>query len=121
MPAPHVDLRDLMQITDAGGYSRGLAYFREGNVLDLIWHEDRQELEAYVKGSRDALRTDVIDAEQFCGFTNQERTDAFTAFKRGIAHGFDQQIIRRVGFGQHRFDGDLDSGGCVGQCGLKFG
>ncbi|MBO0979057.1 DEAD/DEAH box helicase [Microbacterium sp. SD291] len=43
-----------MQITDAGGYSRGLAYFREGNVLDLIWHEDRQELEAYVKGSRDA-------------------------------------------------------------------
>ncbi|HZU93103.1 MAG TPA: SWIM zinc finger family protein, partial [Microbacterium sp.] len=51
MPAPHVDLRDLMQITNAGGYTRGLAYFREGNVLDLIWHEDRQELEAYVKGS----------------------------------------------------------------------
>ncbi|MFF5626608.1 SNF2-related protein [Microbacterium sp. NPDC012755] len=54
MPAPHVDLRDLMQITDAGGYTRGLAYFREGNVLDLIWHEDRQELEAYVKGSAGA-------------------------------------------------------------------
>ncbi|GAT73179.1 superfamily II DNA/RNA helicase, SNF2 family [Microbacterium sp. HM58-2] len=54
MPAPHVDLRDLLQITDAGGYSRGLAYFREGHVLDLIWHEDRQELEAYVQGSRGA-------------------------------------------------------------------
>nr|WP_314846010.1 DEAD/DEAH box helicase [uncultured Microbacterium sp.] len=51
MPAPHVDLRDLMQITDAGGYTRGLAYFRAGNVLDLVWHEDRQELEAYVQGS----------------------------------------------------------------------
>jgi len=51
MPAPHVDLRDLMQITNAGGYTRGLAYFREGNVLDLIWHEDAQELEAYVRGS----------------------------------------------------------------------
>lgn len=54
MPAPHVDLRDLMQITNAGGYTRGLAYFREGNVLDLIWHEDRQELEAYVKGGAGA-------------------------------------------------------------------
>jgi len=54
MPAPHVDLRDLMQITDAGGYARGLAYFREGNVLDLVWDEDRQELEAHVKGSRDS-------------------------------------------------------------------
>jgi hypothetical protein len=43
-----------MQITNAGGYTRGLAYFREGNVLDLIWHEDRQELEAYVKGSAGA-------------------------------------------------------------------
>ncbi len=51
MPAPHVDLRDLMQITDAGGYTRGLAYFREGNVLDLSWHEDEQELEAHVRGS----------------------------------------------------------------------
>ncbi|MFK4760769.1 SNF2-related protein [Microbacterium sp. ZW T5_45] len=54
MPAPHVDLRDLMQITNAGGYTRGLEYFRAGNVLDLIWHEDEQELEAYVKGSGDA-------------------------------------------------------------------
>lgn len=54
MPAPHVDLRDLMQITDAGGYSRGLAYFREGNVLDVEWDEDRQELEAHVKGSHNA-------------------------------------------------------------------
>jgi superfamily II DNA or RNA helicase len=43
-----------MQITDAGGYARGLAYFREGNVLDLDWDEDRQELEAHVKGSNDA-------------------------------------------------------------------
>ncbi|MBO9626238.1 MAG: DEAD/DEAH box helicase [Microbacterium sp.] len=40
-----------MQITDAGGYTRGLAYFREGNVLDLSWHEDEQELEAHVRGS----------------------------------------------------------------------
>ncbi|KJQ54763.1 DEAD/DEAH box helicase [Microbacterium sp. SA39] len=54
MPAPRVDLRDLMQITDAGGYARGLAYFREGNVLDLDWDEDRQALEAHVKGSNDA-------------------------------------------------------------------
>ncbi|ALX66979.1 DEAD/DEAH box helicase [Microbacterium sp. XT11] len=54
MPAPHVDLRDLMQITDAGGYARGLAYFREGHVAELIWHEDRQELEAYVAGSNGA-------------------------------------------------------------------
>ncbi|WP_217183934.1 DEAD/DEAH box helicase [Streptomyces sp. AC495_CC817] len=52
MPAPHVDLRDLMQITDAGGYTRGLAYFREGNVLDLAWHEDLEELEAHVRGSQ---------------------------------------------------------------------
>lgn len=55
MPAPHVDLRDLMQITDAGGYARGLAYFREGNVLDLDWDEEQQELEGHVKGSHDAL------------------------------------------------------------------
>ena len=55
MPAPHVDLRHLMQITDAGGYSRGLAYFREGNVLDVDWDEERHELEAHVKGSRDAV------------------------------------------------------------------
>ncbi|WP_223624801.1 DEAD/DEAH box helicase [Microbacterium sp. EST19A] len=55
MPAPHVDLRDLMQITDAGGYARGLAYFREGNVLDLDWDEDQQELEGHVKGSHDAV------------------------------------------------------------------
>jgi len=54
MPAPHVDLRDLMQITDAGGYARGLAYFREGNVLDLVWDEDLQELEGHVKGSQGA-------------------------------------------------------------------
>ncbi|MDQ0725436.1 DEAD/DEAH box helicase [Microbacterium sp. W4I20] len=54
MPAPHVDLRDLMQITDAGGYARGLAYFREGNVLDLDWDEEQQELEGHVKGSNDA-------------------------------------------------------------------
>lgn len=54
MPAPHVDLRDLMQITDAGGYARGLAYFREGYVLDVIWDEDREELEAHVTGSKDA-------------------------------------------------------------------
>lgn len=54
MPAPHVDLRDLMQITDAGGYARGLAYFREGNVLDIVWDEDLQELEAHVQGSNDA-------------------------------------------------------------------
>lgn len=54
MPAPHVDLRDLMQITDAGGYARGLAYFREGNVLDLDWDEERQELEGHVRGSHDA-------------------------------------------------------------------
>ncbi|WP_435744888.1 SNF2-related protein [Microbacterium sp. PMB16] len=54
MPAPHVDLRDLMQITDAGGYARGLAYFREGNVLDLDWDEERQELEGHVRGSNDA-------------------------------------------------------------------
>ena len=54
MPAPHVDLRDLMQITDAGGYQRGLAYFREGNVLDVVWHEDLLELEGHVRGSSDA-------------------------------------------------------------------
>lgn len=55
MPAPHVDLRDLMQITDAGGYARGLAYFREGNVLDLDWDEETQELEGHVRGSREAV------------------------------------------------------------------
>ncbi|WP_367180663.1 SWIM zinc finger domain-containing protein, partial [uncultured Microbacterium sp.] len=54
MPAPHVDLRDLMQITDVGGYQRGLAYFREGNVLDVVWHEDLLELEGHVRGSSDA-------------------------------------------------------------------
>ena len=54
MPAPHVDLRDLMQITDAGGYQRGLAYFREGNVLDVVWHDDLLELEGHVRGSGDA-------------------------------------------------------------------
>ncbi|MFT4260109.1 SNF2-related protein [Microbacterium sp.] len=60
MPAPHVDLRDLMQITDAGGYTRGLGYFREGNVLDLVWHEEREELEAYVRGSGNAQYVTVI-------------------------------------------------------------
>src|SRR5690606_20927845 len=54
MPAPHVDLRDLIRLTDAGGYARGLAYFREGHVVDLIWHDDRHELEAYVAGSAGA-------------------------------------------------------------------
>ena len=61
MPAPHVDLRDLMQLTDAGGYARGLAYFRDGRVTDLVWHEDRQELEAHVDGSGGAqYLTEVV-------------------------------------------------------------
>lgn len=61
MPAPHVDLRELMQITDAGGYKRGLAYFREGNVLDVVWHEDLLELEGHVRGSNDAqYLTEVV-------------------------------------------------------------
>lgn len=54
MSAPHVDLRDLMQITDAGGYSRGLAYFREGHVVDLVWEEQQQLLEGHVNGSHGA-------------------------------------------------------------------
>ncbi len=54
MSAPHVDLRDLLQITDAGGYKRGLAYFREGNVRDVVWHEDLLELEGHVTGSQGA-------------------------------------------------------------------
>ncbi|WEK59835.1 MAG: DEAD/DEAH box helicase [Candidatus Microbacterium colombiense] len=54
MTAPHLDLRELLQITDAGGYARGLAYFREGNVLDVVWHEELLELEGHVKGSRGA-------------------------------------------------------------------
>nr|WP_236571193.1 DEAD/DEAH box helicase [Microbacterium hydrocarbonoxydans] len=53
MSAPHVDLREIMQITDAGGYKRGLAYFREGNVLDVVWHEDLLELEGHVRGGQD--------------------------------------------------------------------
>ncbi|MFT4158319.1 MAG: DEAD/DEAH box helicase [Microbacterium sp.] len=61
MPAPHVDLRELMQITNAGGYTRGLAYFRDGNVLDLIWHEDAQRLEAYVRGSGDAQYVSTVN------------------------------------------------------------
>ncbi|WP_244198604.1 SNF2-related protein [Microbacterium phyllosphaerae] len=61
MPAPHVDLRDLMQITDVGGYQRGLAYFREGNVLDVVWHEDLLELEGHVSGSGDAqYQTEIV-------------------------------------------------------------
>lgn len=53
MSAPHVDLREIMQITDAGGYKRGLAYFREGNVLDVVWHEDLLELEGHVRGGQE--------------------------------------------------------------------
>lgn len=53
MPVPHVDLRDLLQITDAGGYSRGLSYFREGNVLGVVWHEESLELEGQVRGTPD--------------------------------------------------------------------
>lgn len=53
MSAPHVDLREIMQITDAGGYKRGLAYFREGNVLDVVWHEDLLELEGHVSGGQE--------------------------------------------------------------------
>lgn len=60
MPAPRVELRDLLQLTDRGGYERGLAYFRQGNVLDLSWDEDRQELTAWVRGSGDAAYTTVV-------------------------------------------------------------
>lgn len=60
MSAPHVDLRDLLRITDAGGYQRGLAYFREGNVLRVIWDEETQRLGAQVRGSKGAAyRTEV--------------------------------------------------------------
>lgn len=61
MPAPHVDLRDLMQITDVGGYQRGLAYFRAGNVLDVVWHEELLSLEGHVSGSADAqYETEIV-------------------------------------------------------------
>lgn len=53
MPAPHVDLRDLLQVTDAGGYTRGLAYFREGHVLDVAWEEESLTLEGHVRGGQD--------------------------------------------------------------------
>jgi len=61
MPAPHVDLRDLMQITDVGGYQRGLAYFRAGHVLDVIWHDELLSLEGHVSGSADAqYETEIV-------------------------------------------------------------
>lgn len=53
MSAPHVDLRDLLQITDAGGYQRGLASFRRGDVLDVVWHDELLELEGHVRGDDD--------------------------------------------------------------------
>ena len=86
MPAPHVDLRHLMQITDAGGYARGLAYFREGNVLDIVWDEDRHELEAHVRGSRDATYLVEVGFVSSNGKSHARSTRCSCPVRSGCKH-----------------------------------
>ncbi|MHC9044065.1 DEAD/DEAH box helicase [Microbacterium saperdae] len=86
MPAPHVDLRHLMQITDAGGYSRGLAYFREGNVLDVVWDEERHELEAHVRGSRDATYLVEVGFVSSNGKSHARSTRCSCPVRSGCKH-----------------------------------
>lgn len=86
MPAPHVDLRHLMQITDAGGYARGLAYFREGNVLDIVWDEERHELEAHVRGSRDATYLVEVGFVSSNGKSHARSTRCTCPVRSGCKH-----------------------------------
>ncbi|WP_372967141.1 SNF2-related protein [Microbacterium sp.] len=86
MPAPHVDLRDLMHITDVGGYQRGLAYFREGNVLDVVWHEDLLELEGHVRGSADAQYVTEIVFHSSNGTRRMRTTRCTCPVRTGCKH-----------------------------------
>ncbi|MFJ2552675.1 SNF2-related protein [Microbacterium sp. NPDC087591] len=86
MPAPHVDLRHLMQITDAGGYARGLAYFREGNVLDIVWDEERHELEAHVRGSHDATYLVEVGFVSSNGKSHARSTRCTCPVRSGCKH-----------------------------------
>ncbi|MBT2474149.1 hypothetical protein J7E68_06060, partial [Microbacterium sp. ISL-103] len=86
MPAPHVDLRDLMQITDVGGYQRGLAYFREGNVLDVVWHEELLELEGHVQGSGDAQYVTAVGFVSSNGTRRMRTTHCTCPVRTGCKH-----------------------------------
>ncbi|WP_235564117.1 DEAD/DEAH box helicase [Microbacterium sp. Root553] len=86
MSAPHVDLRDLMHITDVGGYQRGLAYFRAGNVLDVVWHEELLELEGHVQGSGDAQYVTGIAFGSSNGTRRMRTTRCTCPVRTGCKH-----------------------------------
>ena len=75
-----------MQITDAGGYARGLAYFREGHVLEVIWDEDRQELEAHVTGSNDAEYLVTVGFVSSNGKSHARSTRCTCPVRSGCKH-----------------------------------
>ncbi|KDA05658.1 helicase SNF2 [Microbacterium sp. CH12i] len=60
MIAPHIDLSNLLRVTDSGSVDRGRSYARGGMVIRSSWNDDYSALSADVRGSGDAVYRCVV-------------------------------------------------------------
>lgn len=60
MNQPHIDLANILRVTDSGSVDRGRSYARGGMVIRVGWNEEFTALSADVRGSGNAVYRCVV-------------------------------------------------------------